>query len=134
MATQPPTVTIGARVGVELVRPRPIEQQALYLPPEGSTAQWVAHCAAALRMSWPEGVAWPILQRPPSWRLRDRVDEYGGAIYDVLIRAGIPEADVVNAGKAALSYALGVEPVAQADVDAAKGFSEPPAEPASAGG
>ena len=148
MATQPPTVTIGARVGVTLVRPRPIEQQALYLPPDFSTAVGVAHGMAALRMCWPPGVAWPIIQRPPSWRLRDRIEEYGATVYDALVNAGIEEEQVVKAATVALRFALGLpqeaeikagaadepEAVTQADVDAAKGFSEPPAEPESAGG
>ena len=134
MATPPPTVTIGARVDVALTRPRPIEQQALYLPPDASTAQWLAHGVAAVRMCWPDGVAWPLLQRPPSWRLRDRVDEYGGTIYDALIRGGVSEAQVATAAAAALRYALGLDAVTQPDVDAARGFSEPPAAPASAGG
>lgn len=148
MATPPPTVTLGARVDIPLARPRPIEQQALYLPPDFSTAIGVAHGIAALRMCWPPDVAWPILQRPPSWRLRDRIEEYGAAIYDALVRAGVDEGQVVKASTVALRYALGLpqeadvkagaadEPdlITQSDVDAAQGFSEPPAAPASAGG
>ena len=129
-----PTVTIGPRVDVPLVQPRPIETQALHLPAGSPMVQWVAHCAAALRMCWPDGAAWPLLARPPRWTLSRPVADFGAEVYDALIRGGVDEAEVIAAGSTALRFALGLPQVTQSEVKAAEGFSGPLAATASAGG
>jgi hypothetical protein len=84
-------------------------------------------------MCWPKGVAWPARIPPQAFRLSQRVEEWGGIVYDNLVEAGVDDVEIVHAGAAAYNFATGAQ-VTQAEVTAAKGFSEPPAETPPAGG
>ena len=128
-----PVVTLKGQP-YTLVKPRPIHAQILAVDLSAApVGQWLGTSAAALRMCWPPGVAWPARIPPPEYRLSHRVEDWGASIYDGLVSAGVDEAEIVKAAAAARAYAIGL-PVTQGEVNAAKGFSEPPADLPSAGG
>ena len=128
-----PLVTLRGE-GYTLVKPRPVHRQILAVDldavPDG---QWLGTVSAALRMCWPPGVAWPARIPPPDYRLAQRIEDWGAGVYDGLVGAGLTDGEVVKAAAAAWAFAVDAK-ITQAEVNAAKGFSEPPAEAPSAGG
>jgi hypothetical protein len=133
MTTDAPVVILRGQP-YTLVKPRPVHVQILGVDLAGApVGQWLGTVAAALRMCWPPGVAWPARIPPPDYKLSHRVEDWGAGIYDGLVAAGLSEEEIIGAAAAARAFAIGLQ-VTQAEVTAAKGFSEPPAETPPAGG
>ena len=125
--TRAPTINLGREV--ELQEPRDLCRWALSRN-EGdaelrSHVGDLAYGAAALRMCWPDKVAWPVLQRPRAWVVGQSVAAYGEAVWEGLrtgTRGTVPFTDLRDACYAALAFALrGV--LLQSEVDAARDFS-----------
>lgn len=92
----PPEITIG-RHTVTLEEPSPLFSYALGLTRldaeriqdagQSGTAKLLAHGAAALLMSWPGSVTFPVRPKPKAWRPGLDVVEYGDGVYTALRRA-----------------------------------------------
>lgn len=122
----PPEVTILSATAT-LIEPSPIAALALARDSDDAAVN-VALAAAALRMCWPSGVAWPVRPLPREWRPGQDIVRYGAGVYDAL-RAGtkgvVPFADLLAVLREAHAWAGG-SLLTQAEVDAAADFSEPP--------
>jgi len=126
--TRAPTINLGREV--VLIEPPSLFALAASRTEGEKKAQGMsgdlAYGAAALRMCWPDKVAWPVLHRPRPWRIGQSVADYGNAIWEEL-RKGLRETvsfqDQRDACYEALVYALG-SLLTQAEVDAARDFSE----------
>ena len=79
--------------------------------------------AAALRICWPEDVAWPGTRRPVTWTIRTHILDYGAECYESL--GGLPEADLFPALFDGLTFALGAS-MSEEAVRSAEGFSGAP--------
>jgi len=125
--TRAPTINLGREV--ELQEPRDLFAWALSRNEAESKRQGMpgdlAYGAAALRMCWPEKVAWPVLQRPRPWAIGQSVAAYGDDVWEGLrkgTRGTVPFTELRDACYAALAFALrGV--LLQSEVDAARDFS-----------
>jgi len=133
MSDAAPVVTLRGQ-SYTLVKPRPIHAQILAVDLSAApVGQWLGTVSAALRMCWPPGIAWPARIPPSEHRLAQRIEDWGAGVYDGLIGAGLTDVEVCKAAADAWAFAVGAQ-VTQAEVNAAKSFSEPPAETPPAGG
>lgn len=129
MPVQAPTVTLAGRT-ITLVRPRAIFAFGLIRPAESQATDGhevgKALGAAALRMCWPDGTPWPGMALPLAWQVGDKVERYGGMVFDDLLEAGIDWCDeLLPALRTAYDYAVSSR-VTGTEVREAEDFSEPP--------
>ena len=119
-----PTVTVG-KVTTEL-RPVPM-LAALTLAEDGPPSLAFALGAAALRLAWPDNVAWPARPTPRPWTVRTNSAEWGAAIFDVLYReTGMKLVDLAAVLMKAREWAA-MSSISEAEVKAAEDFSDAPA-------
>lgn len=86
----------------------------------------IAVQAAALRLCWPSGVTWPTQIPPGPLRLGERLADWGEAVLEGLVGAGLDPAAVVSpAGAVAVELCRSRLP-RKAAVDAAVGNSAAP--------
>ena len=127
----PPTVVIGD-LSVTLVEPPSLMSLALIravpdnvLRGEKLTMD-LSFGAAALRMCWPRGVAWPARPRPAVWVPGVRMARYGSEVWEGLraaTKATVPLSELSNAVYSATTFAANCA-FTSADVHEARDFSE----------
>lgn len=78
---------------------------------------------AAIALVWPVDRDWPARPRPMAWRPGVDMVEWGGEIYEQLVRAGLPHIEVVSAGIHASRHVWGQLPRPKAALQSAVGFS-----------
>ena len=122
----PPEVTILSATAT-LIAPSPIAALALARDSDDAAVN-VALAAAALRMCWPEDVAWPAKKRPRLWVIGTPLARYGHPIFDALCQVdGVRATGVVSAGIEAYNWAV-INGLSEGEVKAAEDFSEAPAQ------
>jgi len=92
----------------------------------------IAVQAAALRLCWPSGVTWPTQIPPGPLRLGERLADWGEAVLEGLVGAGLDPAAVISPAGAIAVDLCRSRIIKRAAVDAAVGNSEAP--PASSSG
>lgn len=122
-----PTLTIR-QYPATLVRPSGLAALALcrsedQLASDGHEVG-VALGAAALRICWPEDVAWPCA-RPVPWMVGMRMDRYGSDVFNGLVDAGIDTLDLMKLCQKAYAWAVSSR-ISGSEVKEAADFSEPP--------
>jgi len=127
-----PTVTIGA-VEATLERGTMLAAISLNIDPDGpharDSAVALAMGAAALRICWPESVAWPTRKRPRAWQLGASMMDYGAPIFEDLY-AGVDMdfAALIQGLTTAREWAA-ASVVRESEVKAAEDFSDAPEVP-----
>lgn len=131
----PPEITIG-RHTVTLEEPSPLFSYSLGLTRldaerikdsgQSGVAKLLAHGAAALLMSWPGSMTFPVRPKPKAWRPGIDVVEYGDGVYTALRRATrstVRLRDLNSACFAAREWAATCV-LAEAEIRAAQDFTE----------
>lgn len=126
-----PTITLGD-CSATLIEPSPLAALALARSPEqlrsDDTAVTIALMAAALVMCWPQDRTWPARPRPRPWRAGTPIVSYGHEVYDALrmaTKGAVAWADLTAALRQAHEWAAS-HLLTEAEVQAARDFSEPP--------
>jgi hypothetical protein len=118
-----PTVTVGTITAT--LQPVPM-LAALTLTEDGPISLAFALGAAALRMAWPESVAWPAKRRPRPWTVRTNTADWGAEAFDALYReSGMKLVDLAAILNKAREWAA-MSAVSEAEVQAAEDFSDAP--------
>lgn len=125
------TITLG-ELSVQLVEPPSLMSMALMRtrpsedPDSEDLAIDLAFGAAAMRMCWPKGVAWPARPRPPAWVPGVRLGRYGYDVWEGLRKATkgqVPMVDLQRAVYGALHWAMSCGYTSE-ELQAARDFSE----------
>lgn len=125
------TITLG-ELSVQLVEPPSLMSMALLKMPRNEDADsedvalYLAFGAAAMRMCWPKGVAWPARPRPPAWVPGVRLGRYGFDVWEGLRAATKGQVDMQDlqaAVYAALNWAISCGYTSE-ELQAARDFSE----------
>ena len=126
-----PTVVIG-NLSVTLVEPPSLMSLALIraVPDDVMQGEGMAmdlsFGAAALRMCWPRGVAWPARPRPAVWVPGVRMARYGSEVWEGLraaTKSTVPLSELSNAVVIATNWAASCG-LTSVDVQEARDFSE----------
>ena len=127
----PPTIIIG-ELSVQLIEPPSLMSMALSRrrvtdDPDGEDfAIDLAFGAAALRMCWPRGIAWPATPRPAAWVPGVRMGRYGFDVWEGLrkaTRGTVGLRDLQRAVLESLTWALSSGYTSE-ELQAARDFSE----------
>lgn len=108
-----------------LVRPRPHQITACLVGEKDDGEVNLAKQCAALGLCWPTVGGWPAKTRPEPWRIGRPIVDYGIAVFDVLVDAGLAPSEVWRAASEAYNWATGLLP-AESEVQAAADFSGAP--------
>lgn len=124
-----PTVTVGSATAT-LQRAPMLAALAINIDPNGPTAKdssvRLAMGAAALRICWPDGAAWPVRPRPRAWRLGVDVHAWAADIFEALYSgAGVSLSDLAERLEVARAWAA-ASALSEREVKAAEDFSDAP--------
>jgi len=124
-----PTVTIGTATAT-LVRAPMLAALAVNIDPNGPHAEdsgvRLAMGAAALRICWPDGVAWPVRPRPRAWKLgTDTMGWASEAFEGLYAGAGVPLKDLAQVLEEARAWAA-ASALSESEVKTAEDFSDAP--------
>jgi hypothetical protein len=92
----------------------------------GNSAVRLAMGAAALRICWPEGVAWPVRPRPRNWDLGTDLKPWAAEVFETLYaKSGEPLAQLAATLEVARGWAA-ASALTEREVKAAEDFSDAP--------
>lgn len=122
-----PTVTVGSATAT-LVRAPMLGALAINIDPNGTDASnsavRLAMGAAALRICWPEGVAWPVRPRPRNWDLGTDLKPWAAEVFEALYaKSDVPLSELAQTLEVARGWAA-ASALTEREVERAEDFSD----------